>query len=495
VKSVVSSQRAEETDDFTARLDPLVLGQRLRHFRNRAGFTLEQLGNRIGKQASYLSMVENGHRDPNLGLVNELVRALGLDATELLIPEPPHRRARLEIELERAQQDPLYRELGLPHLKPSARLPDHVLEHLLGLYAELKRRSRIRAATPEEARRANAGLRDEMRARGNYFPEIEHLADDALERIGYSGSGALSPRLIADLAGHFGFTVHPVQDLPSSARSITDLRHRRIYIPQRDELRTRAARSVILQTLGHFPLEHSDPRDFGDFLRQRVEANYFAGAVLVPERAAVPFLEEAKARRDVSVEDLKELFYVSYEMAAHRFTNLATHHLGIPVHFIRSDEHGVIWKAYENDGVPFPTDPHGAIEGQRLCRRWGTRQVFGSEDQFSIHYQYTDTPDGTYWCATHVEADREPHHAVTVGSPFDQARFFRGKETDRRSVSRCPDPNCCRRPPEELADRWTGWAWPSPRTHSHMLAALPAGTFPGVDLTEVYEFLERHWPL
>jgi XRE family transcriptional regulator, fatty acid utilization regulator len=488
VKLEASSRQAQDLVDFT---DRLVFGHRLRHYRTEAGLTLAELGAQVDRQPSYLSMLENGHRDPNLGLVQELAAALEVEVADLLASEPPNHRAHLEIELERAQRDPLYRELQLPHVKASARVPDQMLEHLVGLYGELKRRSLIRAATPEEARLANARLRAEMRERDNHFPEIEDLARRVLDAVGYSGQGAVSPRLLTDMAGHLGFTVHPVQNLPSSARSITDLRHRRIYIPQRDELRTRAARSAVLQTLGHFALEHRDPAGFGDFLRQRVEANYFAGAVLVPEGAAVPFLEEAKARRDLSVEDLKELFYVSYEMAAHRFTNLATRHLGIPVHFIRSDAQGVIWKAYENDGVPFPTDPHGAIEGQRLCREWGTRRVFGSEDQFSVHYQYTDTPAGTYWCATHVEADREPHHAVTVGAPFAHARFFRGSDTDRRAISRCPDPACCRRPPADLAGRWEGYAWPSPRTHSHVLAALPAGTFPGVDLTEVYEFLER----
>ena len=46
-------------------------------------------------------------------------------------------------------------------------------------------------------------------------------------------------------------------------------------------------RAVVLQALGHFLLGHEAPQDFADFLRQRVEANYFAAAVLVPETAAV----------------------------------------------------------------------------------------------------------------------------------------------------------------------------------------------------------------
>ena len=49
-------------------------------------------------------------------------------------------------------------------------------------------------------------------------------------------------------------------------------------------------------------------------------------------------------------------------------------------------------------------------------------------------------------------------------------------------------------PPADLVDRWAGHAWPSARVHSHLLAALPSGTFPGVDNQDVYEFLQRRAP-
>ena len=44
-------------------------------------------------------------------------------------------------------------------------------------------------------------------------------------------------------------------------------------------------------------LGHETPRDYGDFLRQRVYTNYFAAALLMPERATVDFLKEAKANK------------------------------------------------------------------------------------------------------------------------------------------------------------------------------------------------------
>jgi len=223
-----------------------------------------------------------------------------------------------------------------------------------------------------------------------------------------------------------------------------------------------------------------------------VEANYFAAAVLVPERPAVRFLAEAKQARAVSVEDLRDVFSVSYEMAAHRFTNLATHHLGLTCHFVKNDEGGIIYKAYENDGLVFPSDPSGAIEGQRMCRSWSGRRVFSSADRFSSHFQYSDTPAGTFWCVAHIDPGREEGFAITLGLPYEHSRWFRGRETTQRMVSTCPSPGCCQQPPADLAERWQGMAWPSARAHSHILSALPTGSFPGVDQADVYEFLDRH---
>jgi transcriptional regulator with XRE-family HTH domain len=472
-------------------IDPMIFGQRVRHFRKREGMTLDDLGQRVGKPAPYLSLLENGKKEPKLGLINELSAALGVEVGDLLSDEAPTRRAHLEVAIERAQRDHAYRDLALPYLKPSSRIPDVALEHIVRLYEELRGRDNASPFTRDEARAANAELRAEMTERGNYFAEIERIAAEAVDGIDWSGQGAMSKGDLNALAAHFGFRVIRTPEVPASVRSVTDMRNGRIFVHGRDSFDSKQSRSVILQTLGHFALGHPTPKDFVEFLRQRVEANYFAGAVLVPERTAVPFLLDAKAERNLSVEDLKDRFFVSYEMAGHRFTNLATEHLGIRTHFVRSDDQGIIWKAYENNGVPFPKNSAGAIEGQRLCREWGTRQAFLSDARYTIHYQYTDTSSGTYWCATFVEAATEPASAITVGATFDDARWFRGWNTTRRSVSRCPEGPCCRSVTHEMAEHWNGYAWPSVRPNSHVLAAMPVETIPGVDMVEVYEFLSR----
>jgi XRE family transcriptional regulator, fatty acid utilization regulator len=471
-------------------LDLATFGQRLRHLRRAQGITLAELGERVGRAPSALSLLENGRREPKLSLIDALARALSVPAEELLRHQPPSRRAQLEIALDGAQHDPVYAELGLPPLKVGARVPTDVLEHLVALYTELRRQRTRPTATPEEARLANAGLRDAMRERGNYFADIEQAAAGALTAVSYRG-GALSKGALLAIVNQHGFAVRYAQDLPRTVRSVTDLRHRRIYLKQ-ESMGMHTPRTILLQTLGHFVLGHAAPRDFADFLRQRVEANYFAAAVLVPELSAARFLAEAKEARDLSVEDLRDVFSVSYEMAAHRFTNLATHHLGLTCHFVKNDESGIIYKAYENDGLVLPADATGAIEGQRMCRKWSGRQVFGSADRFSPHHQYSDTPAGTFWCVAHIDPGRERGMAITLGTPYQNSRWFRGRDTTKRMVSSCPDGDCCQRPPAGLAARWEGMAWPSARAHSHILSALPTGIFPGVDEADVYEFLDRH---
>jgi predicted transcriptional regulator len=427
-----------------------------------------------------------------LSLLQSIAAALDVPVEDLLRPEPPSRRASLEIALERAQREPSYASLGLPPLRPSPRIPTDVLEHVVALHDELHRRDERFAATPEAARQANVDLRRHMRSVDNYFPEIELAAGSALKAVNYTG-GALPQRLISELAAHFGFSLHNVTDLPESTRSVTDLEHRRIYLPQQPA--GHDPRYVVLQTIGHFALGHTDPTDFADFLRQRVEANYFAAATLIPEEAAMRFLAEAKRDRAIDIEDMRDVFAVSHETAAHRFTNLATRNLDLPVHFSRTDASGTIYKAYENDGLAFPQDATGAIEGQIACREYSSRQVFTAPERYGTYAQYTDTPGGTFFCTAHVQPGTGGDFAVCVGVPFQHAKWFRHSDTHRRRRSTCPAMSCCRRPPAEMSQRWNGRAWPSAKAHTHLLAALPPGTFPGVDTTDVYTFLDRHTPL
>ena len=480
------AQQADEAET----LDSLTIGKRIRQLRTERGMTLDDLGAAIGRAASQVSVLENGKREPRLSDLQVLAKALGVGLDALLAAEAPSRRAALEIALERAQRGPLYASLGLPPLPVRKTLSDEAIETILGLHSELDRLHRQRAATPEEARRANTDLRKQMRKQNNYFPELEATAAKLLAAVGHTG-GPLSQRVASDLASHLGFSLHYTKDLPASTRSVSDLRNGRIY------LKLNAGgdpRTSLLQALAGHVLGVTEPKDYTEFLRQRVETNYLAAALMVPQEGAVKFLTEAKNARELAVEDLRDAFAVTYETAAHRFTNLATEHLGLPLHFLKVHESGTISKAYENDSALFPSDALGAVEGQLVCRRWSARQVFDVDDRFSPYHQYTDKPAGTYWCTSSIQSTGQGSFSVSVGTPFAHAKWFRGRDTTNRQVSSCPDPECCRRPPQSLADKWGQNALPSARLQSSLLAAVPSGSFTGIDQTEVYAFLEAHAP-
>ncbi len=472
--------------------DAVTFGHRVRHYRRRRGLTLDQLGALVGRTTPYLSQLENGHKEPRISQIADLAAALEVEVADLLSPEPPNRRAQLEIELERYQAR--FADLNLPYIRPSSRFSDEDLSHLVSLYQMLAAGQGPYPVAGEEIRRLNGEMTAELAESNGYLAEIEAEAGGALTGVGYPGSGAVSSRHILDLATAAGYEIRPVDHIPASLRSVTDLHHRVIYIAQRNELRTRQARKAILQTLARFFLGHGEPADYRDFLRQRRQTAYFASAVLVPEQPALALLTDAHRRHDLSVEDLRELFYVSYETAAHRFINLATVHLGMATHLVVSDEEGIALKAYENDSVPFSRDEFGGVEAQRLCRQWGARAAFSSTDKFALHHQYTDTPAGTYFCSTYVDPDPSFPRAVTCGVRFDDARFLRGRETVNHTTSRCPDGMCCRRPPRELSQRWEGQVFASPRAQARIIGMMAPEPYPKLDLTEIYELVERHQP-
>ena len=471
--------------------DLLTLGRRIRHFRSQRRMTLDQLGAAVGATASQLSLVENGRREPRVTLLQAIAAALGVPTAALLAAEPPSRRAALEIALDRSQRRAGYGALGLPLIRPGKNLPTDALEALVGLHAELARRTDAAVATPEEARRATTALHRWMRERDNYLPQIEEVAEDLVRRSGYT-TGALTHRSVAEIAETLGFTLVHTPDLPPSTRTVTDLANGRIYLPPASIPGGHGLRSLALQAIAHRVLGHERPHSYADFLRQRIEITYFAAACLLPRVAAVPFLERAKKGKNLAVEDFRDTFGVTHETAAQRMTNLLTSHLDLRVHFMRVGEDGALYKGYENDGFPFPTDSTGAAAGQIVCRRWPARAAFGRRDRSAENHQYVDTPVGTYWASTQTGTTALGEFSITFGVPFEQAKWFRGRETTVRTRSTCPELSCCRRPEREPAERWADRSWPSAAVHTQILAPLPTGTFPGVDENDVYAFLDRH---
>ncbi len=354
-------------------VDAAILGHRIRHFRTASELTLDALGERIGLAGSQLSLIENGHREPKLSHLQAIAEVLGVSTAQLLEPEPPSERSRMELDLQRLQEGASYRRLGLPLVRPTRSMSDDLLSALVGMHRELDRRAREAIATPEQARRDATALRHRMREQANALPELEDLAEEQLRAVGYEG-GSLTHRTVSEMAARLGFELVYVTDLPHSTRSVTDLENGRIYLPPASIPGGHGLRSMALQALAHRLLGHHEPQDYSEFLQQRLEINYFAAATLMPRSRAVEYLRKAKKERNLAVEDFRDAFGVTHETAAMRFTNLATTHLDLRVHFLRVGEDGALSRVYENDGIPIPVDASDHAEGQLVCRKFARQE-------------------------------------------------------------------------------------------------------------------------
>lgn len=468
-------------------MDALLVGRHLRARRKAAGLTLDDLRDRTGIAPSRLSLYENGRREPRLSQLDSLATALGTSVPELLAEEAPDARTALEVELDRHQRQSLYTGLGLPAVPPTRTLAQEALEALVGLHRELRRRAEQAIATPEEARRANTAIRARSRLRANHIPEIEAEALRLLAVVDHRG-GALTHHNVSRIAKHVGFDLIHVDDLPHSTRSVIDLQNHRIYLPPASIPGGHGLRALALQALGHRVLQHREPRDYAEFLQQRLEINYFAAACLMPEPASVAYLSAAKQRRDLAIEDFRDAFGVTHEAAALRLTNLGTVHLDLPLHFLRVSGGGGIQKAYENDDLPLPADVSGSVEGQLVHPAWAARAAFRRTNRTTEFTQLTDTPAGTFWCSTQTGTSATDEFSITIGVRFADSKWFRGRDTTARADAR-PD-----EAPQDaaLAEVWRGKAWPSARVHAQIFSPLPTGTFPGVDDAEMHRFLAKH---
>ena len=221
-------------------MDSLTIGRRIRQLRTERGMTLDELAAAVDRAPSQLSMIENGRREPKLTLLQAIARALGTTLDALLESEPLDERATLEIALERAMRGQTFQALGIPPFRIGKTVPTEALKAMLALQGEIERLRDERAATPEEARRANVALRKLMRTQNNYFPELEEQARRILGAVDHPG-GPLTQRTASDIAAHLGFTLHYVPDLPQTTRSVADIKNGRLYLSSRLDVEGRSA--------------------------------------------------------------------------------------------------------------------------------------------------------------------------------------------------------------------------------------------------------------
>ena len=474
-------------------VDSLTIGRRIRQLRTARGMTLDELAGTVGRAPSQLSMIENGRREPKLTLLRTIARALGTTLDALLESEPLDERSTMEIALERAMRGQTFQALGIPPFRIGKTVPNEALAAMLALQGEIERLRDERAATPEEARRANVALRRLMRTQNNHFPELEEQARQLLGAVDHPG-GPLTQRTASDIAAHLGFTLHYVPDLPQTTRSVADIKNGRLYLSSRLDGEGRPPHGCAAGPL------QPDPRSpRADELRgippPARRDQLPDGRAVDPRgaRGAVPAGGEGPAR-DLDRRPAGRVLGVVRDRRAplHESRDGAPRHPGALPQSARvgHDHEGVRERRRELPGRSARWD-----RGADVLPAVDDRASCSTRTTTSTRTTSTPTPaTAPIGAPPGWRLSSEGAHSVSVGVRFDDTKWFLGRDTPNRGVSKHSVEVCCRRAPADLEASWRENSWPNVRTPRTLLATLPTGAFPGVDTTDVYEFLEAHAP-
>jgi transcriptional regulator with XRE-family HTH domain len=62
----------------------VAFGRRIRELRDKAGWTQRTLSGKTGISTQHISNIENGRREPCLGMMGDLAKAFGMNLSQLL---------------------------------------------------------------------------------------------------------------------------------------------------------------------------------------------------------------------------------------------------------------------------------------------------------------------------------------------------------------------------------------------------------------------------
>lgn len=368
--------------------EKLLIGPKLRRFRNSLGLTQARMAEDLGISASYLNLIERNQRAMSAKVLLRMASVYDFDISEFSDAGDAQLVAST-YEALRAR-----RFNNMPVSK-------NEVEDVVGISPNMARafQSLLKSASvaPSENEaptiRPIDTVRDFIQANTNFFPEIDAAATALSEDLGLSRTQprtALTERLKSrhDIA----VRIVPTDIMPNMLRWF-DRHNQRINL---SELLSQSGRRFQLAfQIGmleqramidsHLDRAKIDGREARGLARTSL-ANYFAAAVLMPYQR---FLKEAEKTR-YDVELLAHRFGTSFEQTAHRLTTLNDPSVrGIPFFFLRIDIAGNVSKRFSAGKFAF-ANQGGA------CPIWNIHETFSDPGQ--LHTQMVQLPDkATYF--------------------------------------------------------------------------------------------------
>lgn len=362
----------------------IVLGLKVRQFRQERGWNFEELGKRTGISVSYLNEIEKGKKYPQPDNLKKLAEALEITPEFLASPELTKQYAPIGDLLQSNFLNELPLDLfGIEVqqvVEIIARAPDRVNAFISALL-EIARNYSLR-----DENFFFAALRAYQELHMNYFDDIERAADAFVQLHHLPENGGVPAQLLADLlVSEFNYTIDekgldPFPEL-ASMRAVYNPRKNRLLLNSRLNERQRAFQ--LAKELG-FRVLHLKERPLSSTMLRinsfeevlnNYKAAYFAVAVLINRKSFVRDLRsffQQPAWNEQYLLQLMAKYQASPEVLFQRFNVLS----------LNFDLHKVFFLRFIHD-LPrdkFDIDkelhlnrrhqPHASGLDEHYCRRW-----------------------------------------------------------------------------------------------------------------------------
>jgi DNA-binding XRE family transcriptional regulator len=457
---------------------------KLRQYREQAGLSLTDLGNKTGLSTSYLTEIEHGRKYPKTEKIARMAGVLGRTYDDLV-------SLRLDEQL-----SPLSHFLGSPVLHG---FPYHLFGISAAQVLDLLTRQPAEASALVNALFAIAeqynigvehlyrsALRSYQELNENYFPEIENAVESFLKSSKLK-SKPTPPYadLRALIETRFGYRLDDRQ----LARRPRLQRFRSILVtkprlgptllinPALTELQGKfiLAREIGYQVLALSERAMTSAPERVDSFEQVLndfKASYFAGALLMSRDLLLADLKKFFSLDRWRPEKLRALldrYEVTPEVLMYRLTELLPRYFGIRLHFLRFNHEGGEYRLIKHLNMSQVLIPGGTGVNEHYCRRWLAIRILqkleaqrnGTAAEPMIEAQlsrFVDT-DARYLCiamARRLTLNPAATSSVSVGFRFDEGFERAVKFALDSNIARLDiDGTCerCRLTPQQCHDR------------------------------------------
>ena len=337
--------------------EKLLIGPRLRRFRQTLGLTQARMSEDLGISTSYLNLMERNQRALSAKVLLKMAEIYDFDISEFTGAGDAH----LVAEIYEVLRDPLFKggSISKNEAEDLVNISPNAAKAMLKLYSkhrDLSRRNtdmavdRDKVELLEQSAEAVETVRRFIHEQKNFFPRLDAAAESLSDELGLTKRephAALTERLKDkhDLS----VRIVPIDIMPQMLRYY-DRHSKRINLSEL--LRQSGRRFQLAYQIGM--LEQRElideivktaalPGREAEGLMRTSLANYFAAATLMPYSR---FLKEAESIK-YDVDLLGHRFGTSFEQTAHRLTTLQKPEArGIPFFFVRIDVAGNVSKRF-----------------------------------------------------------------------------------------------------------------------------------------------------